>query len=49
MCGRYVILATPEELRRLFNYPELPNYPQRHNVAPTQPVPVVLQEHGVRA
>lgn len=48
MCGRYVILATPEELRRLFAYPELPNDPPRHNVAPTQPVPVVLQERGVR-
>ncbi len=48
MCGRYVILATPEVLRRLFNYPELPNDPVRYNVAPTQPVPVVLQERGVR-
>jgi putative SOS response-associated peptidase YedK len=48
MCGRYVITSTPEILRRLFNYAEMPNTPGRHNVAPTQPVPVVLQDHGVR-
>jgi putative SOS response-associated peptidase YedK len=48
MCGRYVIITAPEILRRLFNYSEMPNFPARHNVAPTQPVPVVLQEHGTR-
>ena len=44
VCGRYVITSSPEALRRLFAYAEMPNFPPRYNVAPTQPVPVVLQE-----
>lgn len=48
MCGRYVITSSPEALRRLFDYNELPNFPPRYNVAPTQPVPVVILENGVR-
>lgn len=48
MCGRYVILSSPEALRRLFGYGEQPNFPPRHNVAPTQPVPVVIVENGIR-
>jgi putative SOS response-associated peptidase YedK len=45
MCGRYVISSSPEALRRLFGYAEQPNYPARYNVAPTQPVPVVINGH----
>jgi putative SOS response-associated peptidase YedK len=48
MCGRFVIISPPEALRRLFGYPEQPNMPPRHNIAPTQPVPVVIHEHGAR-
>ncbi len=48
MCGRYVIISSPEALRRLLAYGEQPNFPPRHNVAPTQPVPVVILENGVR-
>ncbi len=48
MCGRYVIASSPEALRRLFGYGEQPNFPPRYNVAPTQPVPVVILENGVR-
>lgn len=48
MCGRYIITSAPEALRRLFGYSEQPNLPPRHNVAPTQPVPVVILENGVR-
>jgi len=32
----------------MFGYEEQPNFPPRHNVAPTQPVPVVIIEHGTR-
>jgi len=32
----------------MFGYAEQPNMPPRYNVAPTQPVPVVLAERGVR-
>jgi putative SOS response-associated peptidase YedK len=48
MCGRYVIASSPEALRRLFGYGEQPNFPPRYNVAPTQPVPVVILENGAR-
>lgn len=48
MCGRYVISSAPEAIRRLFDYGELPNFPPRFNVAPTQPVPVIILENGIR-
>ncbi|THD64569.1 MAG: SOS response-associated peptidase [Bradyrhizobium sp.] len=48
MCGRFVITSPPEALRRLFGYAEQPNMPPRHNIAPTQPVPVVIVENGER-
>jgi putative SOS response-associated peptidase YedK len=48
MCGRYVIISPPEALRRLFGYSEQPNFPPRNNIAPTQPVPVVIFENGAR-
>ena len=41
MCGRYVIISTPEAIRALFGYGEQPNFPPRYNVAPTQPIPIV--------
>lgn len=48
MCGRFVITSPPEALRRIFGYVEQPNFPPRHNITPTQPVPVVIVENGVR-
>ncbi len=41
MCGRYFITTPPQAIRALFAYDDQPNFPPRHNVAPTQPVPVV--------
>jgi putative SOS response-associated peptidase YedK len=49
MCGRYVIISTPEAIRALFGYGELPNFPPRYNVAPTQPIPVVRLANGKRS
>ena len=48
MCGRFVITSAPEALRRLFGYIDQPNFPPRYNVAPTQPVPVVIAENSIR-
>jgi putative SOS response-associated peptidase YedK len=48
MCGRFVITSAPAALRQLFGYLEQPNFPPRYNVAPTQPIPVVLVENGAR-
>jgi putative SOS response-associated peptidase YedK len=48
MCGRFVITSPPEALRQVFGYFEQPNFPPRYNIAPTQPVPVVIIENGNR-
>ena len=48
MCGRYVIISSPEAIRRLFGYLDQPNFPPRYNVAPTQPVPIVRLAEGER-
>lgn len=48
MCGRFVIASPPDVLRQLFGYGEQPNFPPRYNIAPTQPVPVVIVEQGIR-
>jgi putative SOS response-associated peptidase YedK len=48
MCGRYVIISPPEALRQLFGYSEQPNFPARYNIAPTQPVPLVVVENVAR-
>jgi putative SOS response-associated peptidase YedK len=49
MCGRYVIISTPEAIRAMFGYAELPNFPPRYNVAPTQPIPVVRLDDSKRS
>jgi putative SOS response-associated peptidase YedK len=48
MCGRFVITSPPAALRQIFGYLEQPNFPPRYNIAPTQPIPVVMAENGVR-
>jgi putative SOS response-associated peptidase YedK len=48
MCGRFVITSPPAALRQFFGYSEQPNFPPRHNIAPTQPIPVVMLENGGR-
>lgn len=48
MCGRFVITSPPAAIRQVFGYAEQPNFPPRFNVAPTQPVPVVILDRGAR-
>ena len=48
MCGRFVITSPPAALRQIFGYIEQPNFPPRHNIAPTQPIPVIILENGIR-
>src|SRR3954453_7019760 len=48
MCGRFVITSPPAALRQIFGYVEQPNFPPRHNIAPTQPIPGVILENGGR-
>jgi putative SOS response-associated peptidase YedK len=48
MCGRFVITSPPAALRQVFGYHEQPNFPPRYNIAPTQPIPVVTTDNGIR-
>ncbi len=48
MCGRFLLLSPPEALKKLFAYPEQPNFPPRYNIAPTQPIAVVTFAQGER-
>lgn len=48
MCGRFVITSPPAAVREAFGYVEQPNFPPRYNVAPTQPIPVVIASQGAR-
>ena len=48
MCGRFVITSPPAAIRQVFGYADQPNFPPRFNVAPTQPVPVVILDRGAR-
>lgn len=48
MCGRFVITSPPAAIRQAFGYAEQPNFPPRFNIAPTQPVPVVILDQGAR-
>ena len=48
MCGRFVITSPPAAIRQVFGYAEQPNFPPRYNIAPTQPIPVVILENGAR-
>jgi putative SOS response-associated peptidase YedK len=43
MCGRYVLKASPAELKRVFHLEQLPEaLPPRFNIAPLQAAPVIL-------
>jgi putative SOS response-associated peptidase YedK len=48
MCGRYFASQAPEIYRQAYGYAEQPNFPARYNIAPTQPVAVVVHENGRR-
>ena len=42
MCGRYALTISPEELQDLLGLFELEDFPARYNIAPTQPILVVV-------
>ncbi len=46
MCGRYMMTAPVEAIRRLFAVTGAPNLPPRYNIAPTQEAPVVRRAGG---
>src|SRR5262245_34258143 len=49
MCSRYSLTAPPEAVRAYFGYGHTPNFPARFNIAPTQPVTLVVRDkEGLR-
>jgi len=44
MCGRYAITLPPEAVRSYVAFIDNPNFPPRYNIAPTQPIPVVVAD-----
>lgn len=49
MCGRYTLTDPGEELLRQFQLPLLPpEYRPRYNIAPSQPVPIIVTVAGQR-
>ena len=49
MCSRYSLISPPEAVRAYFGYRDTPNFPARFNIAPTQPVAVVVRDQeGLR-
>lgn len=42
MCGRFTLTASPEEVQALFGLLDLGPFPPRYNIAPTQPILLVV-------
>lgn len=42
MCGRFSLIASPEDLSDFFAVLELEKFPERYNIAPTQPIMVIV-------
>ncbi|ASY55792.1 SOS response-associated peptidase [Sinorhizobium sp. CCBAU 05631] len=42
MCGRFALTASPEELLELFGLLKVEDFPARFNIAPTQPILIVV-------
>ncbi len=47
MCGRFSITSPPQAVRAFFGYAGQPNFPPRHNIAPSQPVPIIRHERNL--
>ena len=41
MCSRYSLTSPPEAVRAYFKLAEVPDFPPRYNIAPTQPVAII--------
>ena len=42
MCGRFAFTGTPEELMEALGVVDLEDFPPRYNIAPTQPILLVI-------
>ncbi len=48
MCGRFTLQEPPELLAEIFGLIEIPVFPSRYNIAPSQQVPVIRKDAGGR-
>lgn len=48
MCGRYALTLPPDAMRAFARYIDMPNFPPRYNIAPTQPIATVRLENHQR-
>ena len=48
MCGRYASTLPPEMMQELFKLLNQIDLVPRYNIAPTQPVAAILEQHGRR-
>ncbi|WP_132958602.1 SOS response-associated peptidase [Rhizobium sp. BK251] len=46
MCGRFALTATPEEVREILGLLDIEDFPARYNIAPTQPILIVIAGEG---
>jgi hypothetical protein len=49
MCGRFTLARSPEDVARAFDLDEVLNFPPRYNIAPSQPVGVVVRGKNAEA
>lgn len=43
MCGRFALTATPDEIATAFGLQNVPPFPPRYNIAPSQPIAAIRQ------
>jgi putative SOS response-associated peptidase YedK len=48
MCGRFLLISSPQAVRDLLKAVEEPDFPPRYNIAPSQPIMAVYMDGGVR-
>jgi putative SOS response-associated peptidase YedK len=44
MCGRFTLAQPPQQIAKAFGLSDVPSFPPRYNIAPTQPVGVIVQD-----
>ena len=47
MCGRFALLALPEDVQEAYALMELEDFPARYNIAPTQPILAIVEGERV--
>ncbi len=49
MCGRFSLIASPQEVQAFLDLDDIEPFPPRYNIAPTQPVLVIMMDgNGIR-